>query len=167
MAQPQYIEVKWKTGTYFKANANDALKEIEALNESHGGYAPDGSLVAHARDPKSVLHKDFEWDDSIAGHKFRLETEKKIKRSLVVVTEQANGIKNKPIEIRLFQRAKVKCNNKTQRIWLNTFDMLKDEEGRLQLVEQARKELEAFERKYDALNELSDVLDPIKLFLKK
>ena len=86
--KPVYTEVKWRKGSFFKADANAALKEIEALNNCHGGYAPDGSLVEHARSPKSVLHNDFEWDDSVAGNKYRLNTEKKIKRSLVVVTEK-------------------------------------------------------------------------------
>jgi hypothetical protein len=45
--------------------------------------------------------------------------------------------------------------------------MLKDPEGRQQLVDNAKKELEAFTNKYKALSELSDVLEPIDLFLKQ
>jgi hypothetical protein len=165
--KPVYTEVKWRKGSFFKADAKAALKEIEALNKRHGGYAPDGSLVEHARSPKSVLHNDFEWDDSVAGDKYRLNTEKKIKRSLVVVTEGLNNGQSEPTEIRLFQRAKIECGGKPQRIWLNTFDMLKDPEGRQQLVDNAKKELEAFTNKYKALSELSDVLEPIDLFLKQ
>ena len=115
---PVYTEVKWRKGSIFKADAKAALKEIEALNKRHGGFAPDGSLVEHARNPKSVLHNEFEWDDEVASNKFRLITEKNIKRSLVVVTE-------------------------------------------------TKKELEAFTNKYKSLTELSDVLEPINLFLKK
>ena len=165
--KPVYTEVKWRKGSFFKADAKAALKEIEALNKRHGGYAPDGSLVEHARSPKSVLHNDFEWDDSVAGNKYRLNTEKKIKRSLVVVTDGLNNGQSEPTEIRLFQRAKIECGGKPQRIWLNTFDMLKDPEGRQQLVDNAKKELEAFTNKYKALSELSDVLEPIDLFLKQ
>ena len=165
--KPVYTEVKWRKGSFFKADANAALKEIEALNKRHGGYAPDGSLVEHARNPKSVLHNEFEWDDEVASNKFRLITEKNIKRSLVVVTEKLNDGQAEPTEIRLFQRAKVECKGKPQRIWLNTFDMMKDPHGRQQLVDNAKKELEAFTNKYKSLTELSDVLEPINLFLKK
>ena len=164
---PVYTEVKWRKGSIFKADAKAALKEIEALNKRHGGFAPDGSLVEHARDPKSVLHNEFEWDDEVASNKFRLITEKNIKRSLVVVTEKLNDGQAEPTEIRLFQRAKVECKGKPQRIWLNTFDMMKDPHGRQQLVDNAKKELEAFTNKYKSLTELSDVLEPIDLFLKK
>tara|TARA_R100000234_G_scaffold96988_1_gene65326 strand:+ start:5479 stop:5979 length:501 start_codon:yes stop_codon:yes gene_type:complete len=164
---PVYTEVKWRKGSVFKADAKAALKEIEALNKRHGGYAPDGSLVEHARNPESVLHNDFEWDDAVAGDKYRLNTEKKIKRSLVVVTEKLNNDQTEPTEIRLFQRVNVECNDKSKRFWLNTFDMLKDPEGREIIIETARKELNAFHNKYKALTELSDVLEPINLFLKK
>ena len=164
---PVYTEVKWRKGSVFKADAKAALKVIETLNKRHGGYAPDGSLVEHARNPKSVLHNDFEWDDSVAGDKYRLNTEKKIKRSLVVVTEKLHEDQIEPTEIRLFQRVKVDCDDKSKRIWLNTFDMLKDPEGRKIIIETARKELKAFRNKYKALSELSDVLEPIDLFLKK
>ena len=164
---PGYTEVKWRKGSIFKADAKAALKEIEALNKRHGGFAPDGSLVEHARNPKSVLHNEFEWDDEVASNKFRLITEKNIKRSLVVVTEKLNDGQAEPTEIRLFQRAKVECEGKPQRIWLNTFDMMKDPHGRQQLVDNAKKELEAFTNKYKSLTELSDVLEPINLFLKK
>ena len=164
---PVYTEVKWRKGSIFKADAKAALKEIEALNKRHGGVAPDGSLVEHARNPKSVLHNEFEWDDEVASNKFRLITEKNIKRSLVVVTEKLNDGQAEPTEIRLFQRAKVECKGKPQRIWFNTFDIMKDPHGRQQLVDNAKKELEAFTNKYKSLTELSDVLEPIDLFLKK
>ena len=164
---PVYTEVKRRKGSVFKADAKAALKEIEALNKRHGGHAPDGSLVEHARNPKSVLHNDFEWDDAVAGDKYRLNTEKKIKRSLVVVTEKLNDDQVEPTEIRLFQRVNVECNDESKRLWLNTFDMLKDPEGRKIIIETARKELNAFRNKYKSLTELSDVLEPINLFLKK
>ena len=164
---PVYTEVKWRKGSVFKADAKAALKEIEALNKRHGGHAPDGSLVEHARNPKSVLHNDFEWDDAVAGDKYRLNTEKKIKRSLVVVTEKLNDDQVEPTEIRLFQRVNVECNDESKPLWLNTFDMLKDPEGRKIIIETARKELNAFRNKYKSLTELSDVLEPINLFLKK
>ena len=84
-----------------------------------------------------------------------------------MVTEKLNDDQTEPTEIRLFQRVNLECNDKSKRFWLNTFDMLKDPEGREIIIETARKELNAFHNKYKALTELSDVLEPIDLFLKK
>ena len=88
---PTYTEVKWKRGSVFKADPAQALKEIEALNLKYNGFAPDGALVEHAKSKRSVLHHEFEWDDSIAGYKYRLQTEKKIKRSLVGGCSRVSG----------------------------------------------------------------------------
>ena len=165
---PRYMKVQWKRGSIFKADPDLALAEIENLNARHNGSAPDGALVTHAMNPESVLHKEFEWDDAIAGKKYRLATEKKIKRSLVVVDQQPNNNNAEPVEIRVFQRAVVRdSEDKSHRIWMNTFDMLADPEGRAQLLAQARKELQQFSTKYEAITELSEVLNPIERFLNE
>ena len=82
MSAPEQT-VEWKIGSVFKAAPTLALREVQKVNNDYGGEPPDGALVEHARDVNSVLHHDFEWDDTIAAHKQRVETEKKIKRSLV------------------------------------------------------------------------------------
>jgi hypothetical protein len=81
--------VAWAKGSVFKADPNLALREIQAVDQQWGGVAPAGQLVEHARDPSSVLHNDFEWDDSIAAAKQRVATEKQIKRSLPAQTCQS------------------------------------------------------------------------------
>ena len=49
---------------------------------------------------------------------------------------------------------------------MSTFEMLNNEEGRRQLLENARRELKSFVKKYDQLEELSDLINPITKFLK-
>ena len=165
---PTYTEVKWKRGSVFKADPAQALKEIESLNLKYNGFAPDGALVKHAKSKRSVLHHEFEWDDSVAGHKYRLQTEKKIKRSLVVVTDHMVDKESNPIEVRVFTSALVSDEDNTpRRVYMNTFDMLEDPYGRQQLLEQAKQELEQFKRKYEMLSELSSVMKPIELFISE
>lgn len=53
--------VSWKIDKY-KANATDAYAEISKLNE----ITPQ-NVVDLARNEDSVLHSDFEWNDSVAG----------------------------------------------------------------------------------------------------
>lgn len=40
--------------------------------------------VEEARDPSSPIHSDFEWDDTIAGHKYRLEQAGALIRSVKI-----------------------------------------------------------------------------------
>lgn len=60
----------------FKKLKPEQSQEIESLLEKYepvgGIQAPD--LVEIARDPESSLHNLFDWDDSRAAHKYRVDT---------------------------------------------------------------------------------------------
>jgi hypothetical protein len=58
------------------------LKEIELAN--NGILTPD-AVVQEAKDPDSVLHELFEWDDGVAGHKYRIEQARTIISSVKVI----------------------------------------------------------------------------------
>lgn len=45
--------------------------EVAALKRQDGSYAPQ-DLVEFAKDETTDLHNAFEWDDSVAGHEYRL-----------------------------------------------------------------------------------------------
>lgn len=158
-------EVAWAKGVRFRADPVHVYNLIEELNEQHGGYAPDGCLVEAARDPQNFLHSDFEWDDKIAGEKFRLETEKRIRRSLVFVTDIPSDVKAEPKTVRIYQRAPLTDEKGAQNVWVHTTDMLADEQGRARLLAIARKELNSFLRKYETLEELASVVAPIRDYL--
>jgi hypothetical protein len=51
---------------------NETFKALKKLMKRDGKLHPR-TVVDEARDESSPLHKHFEWDDSIAGEKYRLE----------------------------------------------------------------------------------------------
>ena len=52
----------------------DALTtEIIAIRDAHGGELKPEYVLDAARDPGHTLHSRFEWNDSVAAEKFRLE----------------------------------------------------------------------------------------------
>lgn len=69
-------------------------KRIERISQQNPeGLTPE-AVVADARNPKSPLHKEFEWDDSIAGQKFRLHQARElIKRVRVHVQTTTREIR--------------------------------------------------------------------------
>ena len=160
-----YSTVAWKQGTVFKTDARTAFQEVERLNAQFGGSAPDGALVEASQAQEAPLHNEFEWSDPRAGRLYRLGQEKKIKRSLVVVSEPTE-CNESPIEIRLYKRTKIKDNGNSRRVFMNTFEMLEDPEGRELLLAQARRDLQIFQNRYRVLTELGDVLEPIQMFLR-
>lgn len=46
--------------------------EIQRIETQFGRAEPD-RVVEAASDPANPLHSEFEWDDTVAGHKYRLE----------------------------------------------------------------------------------------------
>jgi len=160
-------EIQWKTGATFKVDPRVAFEEVERVNQLFGGFAPDGQLAEASKTHGAVLHSLFEWNDGTAAVKYRLLTEKRIKRSLVVVYQSSAKIPQKRT-VRIYNRARVATpdDKKTQRLWVNTFAMLQDPDGRAQLLENARRDLQVFADKYRQLDELTSVINPIDVFLK-
>lgn len=158
------VEVAWRKGARFRSDPAQVLEAIEELNVVHGGYAPDGSLVEVARDPQNFLHGDFEWNDTVAGEKYRLMTEKNMKRNLMFVSHSPIP-DTPPKTIRVLQRTTIETPQGTQKVWMSTVDMMADPEGREKILRAAKRELDSFVRKYEDLSELADILSPIKKFL--
>lgn len=71
------------------------VSELVAIREEHGTLTP-ALLVELARDPGHPLHSRFEWDDRVAGEKWRLEQAGHLLR----VTERPDP--TKPNELRAF-----------------------------------------------------------------
>ena len=157
-------KVAWREGVRFRSDPAQVLEAIEELNAQHGGYAPDGSLVEIARDPQNFLHSDFEWNDTVAGGKYRLMTEKNMKRNLMFISHSPLP-DTPPRTIRVLQRTTVDTPQGTQKVWMSTVDMMADPEGRDKILKTAKRELNSFIKKYEDLSELADILSPIKKFL--
>jgi len=65
--------------------AKAILHELELIRKRHRGILRPADVVKFARDPKTALHKQFEWDDSRAAEQYRLEQARHIIRCAVRV----------------------------------------------------------------------------------
>ncbi len=72
---------------------------LAEISDRNGSLTPK-IVVAEARNEKHPLHSRFEWDDSIAGERFRITQASQLIRSVMVkvVTRSAPG----PVEVRAF-----------------------------------------------------------------
>ena len=77
---------QWKDGACFKADANKCKAEIDALPEN-----TRKNIVAFARNRKTELHKCFEWNDTKAAEKYRLNQAGEIQRSIILVSVNQKG----------------------------------------------------------------------------
>ena len=141
---------EWKTGSRHKVSAAVAAEVMDRLAEENRLNAPD--LVNESRPEDAPLHPEFEWDDSVAAEKWREEQASALIRHLVVRIE-ANDQEYPTRQYFMVQKE------------LNTYEpiqvILKDEDKTAMLLEQAKRELQAFKAKYAGLKELADVIKAI------
>ena len=141
------MSVTWRFSLY-KQKADKVKEELDKLGDSYTMH----DVVDMARPKDHYMHDMFEWDDAIAGEKYREEQARKIVHMLVFTEEETE----KPSPVRVFYSspAESKKYEPTQLIFR------KPDEHKA-LLETAIRELQAFKRKYQALTELSEVFDAI------
>jgi hypothetical protein len=60
-------------------------KRLAELERAGGGRLTPDAVVADARNPDSVLHDQFDWDDETAAERFRVEQARELITSIIVV----------------------------------------------------------------------------------
>lgn len=134
-------------------DAQKCYDECQTLNE----VTPE-NVLNKARDAETELHKCFEWDNTVAGEKYRLIQARDIIRHFVIVTPEKNE-DEEPIKVRSYQVT-------TQRnVYEPTRFFLQKPDEYAALLERAKAELENFKRRYQTLVELEEVIESIDRLL--
>lgn len=136
--------VEWKIKGLYKADAETVYKEITALGDS---FSP-ADIVEAARNESSELHKCFEWDDSVAAEKYREHQARMVITQLVVRTETTD---NTPVSVRVISSANAMNS------YMPTKMLIRSEPEYADLLERAKRELQAFQQKYSTVVELQDI----------
>lgn len=130
-----------------KGNAEKCYRECQTLSE----ITPENVLNL-ARDEKTELHKCFEFDDAIAGEKYRLIQARDIIRHFVIKHTNEKGEEQ---NIRTFQ-----ITTETNR-YESTIVILKNPDEYAALLSRAKDELRNVKRRYKTLSELEEVFEAI------
>lgn len=149
------IEYKWKVAPKGSMPAQDVGERIEYLAESEGGRITPSLLVADASNLASPLHDCFEWDDTIAAHKHRLEQAKFVLRMIIRVEQSSD---EKPVEIRAF----VSITENDDKHYATIEHVMNDDELRSQLVATALAELRCWSARYENIREFAKIHKVIK-----
>lgn len=139
----------WKKGCgFYKADANKVAEEIFSI----GNEVTPEQIVEKAKDEETELHKCFEWDDRIAGEKYRKWQARDIVCKLVIQEEEVP--KDRP-ETRVLYKTDATSGYKP------TEYIVRKKDEYEALLERAWAELRAFKAKYSMLKELDEILELI------
>ena len=132
--------VSWKIEGLFKANAQKVYEEI-----GNTSVSPE-EVLEKARNENSELHKCFEWDDSVAAEKFRLQQARQIIQLLVIVPQKKT---DEPV--RVFSITSQRNTYQPTRLFLQQPDEYQI------LLKKAKIELAEFKKRYKTLSELEEI----------
>jgi hypothetical protein len=126
-----------------------------------GGITPD-DVLRNAKSESSPIHDCFEWDDTVAGEKFRFIQAAMLIRSVKVRVE--THPQEEPKIVRAFVSVTTETDKTDESInkYVPLESALRNEGYRHQMIENALRELKAFQRKYALLSELSSVIQEIE-----
>lgn len=78
-------EFNWKMASLLRGvDADDAYREIERIKAKHNGELTAEILLKEARPVNSVLHHCFNWNDSDAAHRYRVNQARELLQNIQV-----------------------------------------------------------------------------------
>ena len=139
---------KWRT-VGFSADPGKVGSELETIEE-----LTNYSVVDKARDKNTELHKCFEWDDSIAGEKYRLQQANCLLASISIVIEKGNEEKC----VRKYVNIKT---TEDKKLFKDIVKVMENDEEYLQLLDKAERDFIGYKQRYEELIQIKDLKEII------
>ena len=136
-------------------------EEIELIrSRSDDGAVNPADVVAFAKNPKTALHDEFNWDDTEAAVEWRLHQARNLIR-VCVYFEPA-------VEQKIRAYISLPEDRGTDKPgYRRTTDIVRNADHRSAMLAMALRELEFFQQKYAVLSELSKVFDAVSVVRRK
>ena len=143
------LQYRWKAGARAPAGMKPEVVAAElAAVETAGATLRAEDVLRAAEDPQSQLHGWFEWDDTEAARQHRLHQARKLIASVVVVYHQDDR-ETEPVQ------AFVSLPDAPG--YQPVAEVMAQPKERDELIEQARRDLVAWRKRYDGLQEFAEL----------
>lgn len=146
-------EVKYqkRDGFRIKGDVQAIGERLASLIDKKGTLEPK-KVVTDASDPKSPLHKNFEWDDTEAATQYRLVQARYLIGSFEIIYEENDY---------QFQHRAFVSLDMSDAPYTESRTVLTDAQQRAMWLDQALRELDTWKAKYRHIQELNAVYDAI------
>jgi len=147
-------------GYSYSVPAQVVGEHVQAIEERDGEVTKE-SFLDSARSKSSPVHKLFDWDNKVAGEKWRLQQAKNILSCLRInIVSESHA----PIKTRAFINVVQGSYNGR---FVSTELAMTKIDTRAGVLTRAQQELLAFKEKYGTLTELSHVIAVIDDYMKE
>ncbi len=126
--------------------------ELLAIYQAKGSLTPE-LVVDAARDPGSPLHDKFEWDDQVAGERYRLQQARTLIRTVKIryVSAKDDSV-SQPV------RAFTSVSTPTGRVYEPTQQVVSDPLKAAMVLQDMKREWQAMLRRYNGFNEFWELV---------
>lgn len=131
--------------------------ELEQIRQLHGGLLKPEDVVRFARNERTALHQEFEWDDARASAEYRLEQARKVIRVAVTILPSPHS-DQEPVRAYVSVASDRAQPGGGYRAFA---DVMTDDAMRAELVNEAIGEAKRWRRKYERLRELAPIFRAI------
>lgn len=125
--------------------------ELELIRKRDGGMLKPERVVEYAENPDTALHSLFEWDDSTAGHRWRIQQARDIIRVIVEIIDEKVG------------PSRVFVSLSHDRVggagYRSMVDVMASDDLVEVMLDDAKRALDAFAKKYQKLRKLAEMRD--------
>ena len=135
-------------------------QELELIRKQAGGVLRPMDVVDFAADPQTALHEKFTWDDDEAAQQYRLWQARVLIR--VCVTVFSDDVEPMRAYVSLMEDRQEEGGG-----YRTLITVLRNPKQRANLIAQAKKDMDRFEKKYRLLVELADVITAMRKAKRK
>jgi hypothetical protein len=126
------------------------LEQLTEIRDQHGALNPV-LVVDTARDPGHPLHSRFDWDDTVAAHKWRLEQASQLLRAVKMPASPT-----RPGDLRAFVAVKGAQAHSSD--YVPTGEAMEDEFARKLVLRNMEREWRTLKRRWEHMREFADLI---------
>lgn len=141
-------------------------QELERIRKENGGVLTPQLVLNEAKDKNNLLHDYFEWDNTVAADKFRINLARHLINHIEIVIV-SNGTEKQQRAYLNVTKANENNDEEVQRVYVTIEKALSEPELRKQVLANALREAEFWKEKYHDYKELSEVFLAIDKTKKK
>lgn len=138
----------------------EVIAEILEVKDESGLTAE--TLLDRAKNKKSNLHDFFEWDNSEAGEKWRLQQARIIINDVKIIVEDKELFAFENVSVVVKSNINSDENTESKREYKTVIEISSNEDYRSQVLNRALGEISYWKEKYNELNELKDIFKSIE-----
>lgn len=147
------VSFKQRGKRYAAEDIGTIGSELHKLGGKKGRLVA-GQVVYAASDPDSPLHRFFDWDDTVAAEKWRLEQARKMIQEVEVVIEE--------VQTRAWQSVVVEKGTANEgRVYVRTDVAFREPKLASQIIDKAMAEVRAWRERYSDYSQLASIFEAI------